>query len=289
MDNNDYKKLLDKISKMARSGEYDLENMISRSGNLVSDTQKYRNLMEDSAANELLKSTGVASPNKMNSSSIEQFIRDLSKENYGTDFDTNIRVVDDLNSLGEFDPNIKTISIKRNPDLKKMVSTGMHELGHAYDLDTDRYGSIELKEKSLDKDKQLSKLGNNKSEWSKAKIDQLGEAIQTDHHAWQPERKKSFGRSALENLVKGNKFRSLALPASVGAGLALMSGDVEAATEAAVDSVLPIGMEPTSLGPSKGSAAHKLESGTPLTEQDMTELGFTEEEKSKEINRQNKR
>ena len=84
----DYLKRLEEVAKMAKYDYMDLSDILPENNNNLSNTIRYRDLMEESAANELLKNTGVSVPDikTANRDQIEKFANDLLQENYGSDF-----------------------------------------------------------------------------------------------------------------------------------------------------------------------------------------------------------
>lgn len=288
----DYLKRLEEVAKMAKYDYMDLSDILPENNNNLSNTIRYRDLMEESAANELLKNTGVSVPDikTANRDQIEKFANDLLQENYGSDFKPNI-VIGTENS---YNPKTRTITINEDAikqnNLQKTVSNLMHEAGHEYDKKSGLWvapSKVEIDKLTPARKQALKEVGANSLQYSKhVPQEVMAEISQIGHHASIPERMKSFGRSALENLVKGKAFRSLAIPAAVGTGVALSSGDAQAGLEGAVETILPIGTDPTTSGSAKGSPEYKLESNQPLTSEDMDTLNYDDNQRSQEIDRQ---
>lgn len=274
MNQEDYIKLLEEVTKRAKQDDYDLEGLVNRTDDLVDDTYKYRDLMENAAGNIYGKNTGVNIPNLKTASrnDIERMTRDLIEENYGSDLGLNIRALDDIEGRhGFYTPSKNEITLNKKimnqGNVPESISTALHEAGHAYDKQSGLYVPSEKVEKiGKSKMSDLKDLGVSRGSQGKLRdIDEIGEILQKGHHLNLPERTKSWGRSALENLIKNRAVKSVPLigPA-IGVGAALMAGEASAG--------IPILNEADNLGSTEYSLEYKLESGDRLNNEERKRL-----------------
>ena len=248
---DDRKKILELYSQNVSKGDPFSEEFIKRSDNIYNDALDARNLAEESLAHQILKNTGVKIPDARDSiSKKEDFIQRVMGEFY-PETNHNLKIVkpDGLTRGTYLDNNIE---LADNKNIRELLSDAAHEYSHGYDDKVLGYYS-----KKLDPYKTFRELkakGINPNELDPT---HLYEMIADKHHAKIAAgiRDGSFGLGALKSMMKNGTFKAIPIigPA-IGAGLATMAGEANAAT-----SGLPILGEAESAGPVKGTPEYDIE------------------------------
>jgi hypothetical protein len=232
----------------------DVDNDIYNNGLLA------RNLSEDTLANELLKDTGISIPDdNAPISKKEDFLNRMLAERYPEFKDPNVRIGD------ESYYQKGNIFVREQPDILKQTSDLFHEGAHKFDVEDLGFQGRELSNQPLRRAKTSG------MDLKSADPTQIYEIMAKGHHARIPNLRDadSFGQGALKSYMKNGVFKALPIigPA-IGAGMAAMSGDANAA------SGLPILGEAESLGPQKGSVDDMIENPKP---------GMTSEQRKKAL------
>lgn len=242
----DRRKVLEEYAKQMKEGIPFSEDLIPDLDSDISNNALLaRNLSEDTLANEVLKNTGISIPdNNAPISKKEDFLNRMLAERYPEFKDPNVRIGDEsyYQKGGIF--------VREQPDIIKQTSDLFHEGAHKFDKEDLGFQGREISQEPLRRAKASGM--NLKS----ADPTQVYEMMAKGHHARIPNLRDadSFGQGALKSYLKIGAFKALPIigPA-IGAGIAAMSGDANAA------SGLPILGEAENLGPQKGSIDDMIE------------------------------
>jgi hypothetical protein len=256
-------KILRAIQKeYSASGDapFNIDDFISTDvKNLGTKAFEARDLYGESAAENLLRKTGVSVPDwkTASTSEKEKFFGNILAENSPL-LKQNVMVDPDLlkydkntgklvGNLGEYYPGTGLIKVSDKRDLIKSLSDFLHELGHSRDDQIENRIGIT---KEIDKTPLYKHVEDLKS--GKVKKVMGGEeaykAASNLHHLKIPGRMKEFfEKSALDSILKGNKIKSV-LPGALTAGAAAMAGS---ASDALADVVVPGGVEGVGEGSDK--------------------------------------
>lgn len=221
---DDRRKALELLAK----GKISSEKLINPNQDVLSRALESRNLTQSALAKQVLDNTGIPIPSKnAKVSQLEDFYNRLGSELYPElkKVDVNMQDLTKENANGIYYPgkDLKWIELQKgqwakNPE--QQVGTLLHELGHQYD------------------DEVLNKKGNPISEKLKLpkdmNADDAYEIISNKHHVdYIPGKREvgSFGKGALQSLMKNGTFRTVtgSLPLAGGLAAAAASGDASAA------------------------------------------------------------
>lgn len=248
---DDRRKVLELFSKQLQSGNPLMEDFIDPSQDMVDKAFDARDLAQESLANEVLKKTDVAIPGKGSTKSqVEDFYNRVLKERY-PEMEPNVQVADlakerasGMYHNGKIGLDIGRV---RDEDIRKSVSTMLHEGGHQYDEHIlDKFGKpVKFEENKIMKGIPSGRALND--------IDpaQAYEILGKKHHAQIPNlREGTFGLGALKSMLKSGTFKALpVIGTAATAAAALSSPDASAAI---ADFAIPGGLE--QLGPSNDDA-----------------------------------
>jgi hypothetical protein len=247
---NPRKKALEDFAKNVERGIPLAEDYIGKSGNIMQDALRARNLAEESLAQKVLDNTGIPIPDKTSSlSSKEDFLNRLLQEKY-PETNSTVRFKDLPGAYGEYDNGKiflnKDIASKR--DIQNLVADTLHEGAHGYD-DLKKLKSPYDFE---DFNKELRALKASGMDLKNADPAEVYELMAKKHHANIPKlREGTFGLGALKSYLKSGAFKALPVIGTAASGAAALSSPD--ASAAAGDILIPGGLE--SLSPSQEDAA----------------------------------
>jgi hypothetical protein len=243
------KKALEDFAKNVEMGEPLAEGYVGRSGDILKDALRARNLSEEALAQKVLDNTGIPIPDKMSPiSRKEDFLNRILQERY-PEIKSPIELKDMPGNVGEYFNGKISLNkdLVNNRDIVKSTSDVLHEGAHGYD-DIKNIASFD----GDDFNKELRRLKAEGFDLKNADPAQVYELMAKKHHAQIPKlREGSFGLGALKSYLKSGTFKALpVIGTAATAAAALSSPDASAA---AADLAIPGGLE--SLGPSEEDAA----------------------------------
>jgi hypothetical protein len=261
------KQLYEDIIKRMKEGSDNLEldDLIGKGNSNLDTSMNARDTLEQTLAHQYMKDTGVSVPNLKTASrgDLERYVGDILSEQNPANKNVNVKVLDDMDSLGSFDPNTNTVKVGRNAkNIEDFTGTAFHEGAHAYDKKSGLFKSTAEDVWSPEKKALLKDFGiKNSLDLSKQDSAILNEIQQAGHHATIPKfREGSFGRGGLASLIKNKSFKALPfIGPALGAAAAINSGEASAA--------IPILNEADNLGPEEGSIESIVEDPTKSYEQ----------------------
>lgn len=234
-DDKAMQRILDKIIKNAEKGEFELDPLMKRSGNIIEDTYAANNLQERALGKLALEKFKGKIPNKgSNINQIRDFAQELNDQ-YTPDVKDLLQVDPEMpGQLGEFDPRSGKIRLNPRQSANDFASTTIHEGLHSRDLKNKDYGnmkgdlepgpSLNKKLKSMAPEL-VDEAGNildpkKMRELTKsADINDLKELLLKGHHGIK--RGATIAQANLPRLLKG-------LPILGAAGAMLLSEDASA-------------------------------------------------------------
>lgn len=221
---DDRRKALELLAK----GKISTDSLINPNQSMLDKALDARDLNQSALAAKVFKDTGIPIPGRnAKASKIEDFYGQLAQERYPELKDTTIDLADlsKENARGQYFSGDKNKWIELQKDLWKKnpesaAGTLFHELGHAYDDQV-----LGQRGKPLQTNLKLP---------DSMSPEQAYEIMSNKHHTdFIPGKREvgSFGKGALESLMKNGTFRQVAagLPLVGGAAAAAMSGDAMAA------------------------------------------------------------
>jgi len=240
------KSIRDKILANARGDNYNLDDIIDRSGNIIKDVYRANNSQEDAMGQLALEQFKGRVPNKGDSRTkvhdfideiMHQFVPDskamtLMKDKFG-DPDANGMVTE-----GMFNPRLNTIQLTPTDDRSRLTSKVIHEGLHERDLRNNDYGDmVENLTSGPTFNKKISSLapelvdeaGNVLNSRSfkdiikHADLNDLKELLLKGHHGLK--RGATIARSNIPRMLKEMPL----LGATIGLGTAAYTGDSSAA------------------------------------------------------------
>jgi len=252
------KKALEDFARDVERGVPLAEDYVGKSGDVLKDALRARNLSEEALAQKVLDNTGIPIPDKTAPiSKKEDFLNRILQERY-PEIKKPIKLESMSDAAGLYKDgriilNKDTLNIK-SPE--KMTADVLHEGAHAYD----DIKKIVPEISQDDFNKELRKLKASGFDLKNADPAQVYELIAQRHHAQIPKlREGTFGLGALKSYLKSGTFKALPIIGTAAAGAAaLASPDVSAA---ALDMAIPGGLE--SLGPSVEDAIIENPQATP--------------------------
>jgi len=247
------RKALEDYAKNVELGMPQAEDYISKSGDVLNDALRARNLAEESLAQKVLDNTGIPIPDKTSPiGRKEDFLNRILQERY-PEIKNPIELKDMKDNAGEYFGGKVSLNknIMGNRDIVKLTSDVLHEGGHGYD----DIKKIITSDRTEDFNKELRRLKAEGFDLKNMDPSEVYEAMAGKHHAQIPKlREGTYGLGALKNYLKSGTFKAIPVVGpAIGAGIAAMSGDANAA------SALPILGEADSLGPEKGSEDYSIE------------------------------
>jgi hypothetical protein len=244
------RKALEEYAKNVELGMSQAEDYVGKSGDVLNDALRARNLSEEALAQKVLDNTGIPIPDtNAPVSRKEDFLNRILQERY-PEIKKPIELKTMPGSAGEYfggKISLNKDSIK-NKDLIKLTSDVLHEGGHGYD-DIKKLVTPDM---ANDFNKELRRLRAEGYDLKSMDPSEVYEAMAGKHHAKIPKlREGSYGLGALKSLAKSGKFKAIPYVGTALAGAtALSSPDASAA---AADLAVPGGLG--SLGPSEEDAA----------------------------------
>lgn len=243
------KKALEDFAKNVEMGLPLAEDYVGKSGDILKDALRARNLSEEALAQKVLDNTGIPIPDKTAPlSKKEDFLNRILQERY-PEIQSPIELKEMPGNAGEYFGGKVRLNkdLVGNRDIVKTTSDVLHEGAHGYD-DIKKIASFE----GDDFNKELRRLKAEGFDLKNADPAQIYELMAKKHHAQIPKlREGSFGLGALKSYLKSGTFKALPIIGTAAtAAAALSSPDASAA---AMDMAIPGGLE--SLGPSEEDAA----------------------------------
>lgn len=244
------RKALEEYAKNVELGMPQAEDYVNKSGDVLKDALRARNLAEESLAQKVLDNTGIPIPDKTSPvGKKEDFLNRILQERY-PEIKNPIELKDMKDNAGEYFNGKVSLNknIIGNRDVVKLTSDVLHEGGHGYD-DVKKLVTPNMTD---DFNKELRRLRAEGYDLKNMDPSEVYEAMAGKHHAQIPKlREGTYGLGALKNYLKSGTFKALpVIGTAATAAAALSSPDASAA---AMDAAIPGGLE--SLGPSEEDAA----------------------------------
>lgn len=243
------KKALEDFAKNVERGMPLAEDYVGKSGDILKDALRARNLSEEALAQKVLDNTGIPIPDKTTPiGRKEDFLNRILQERY-PEIQSPIELKEMPGNAGEYFGGKVRLNkdLVGNRDIIKSTSDVLHEGAHGYD-DIKNIASFD----GDDFNKELRRLKAEGFDLKNADPAQVYELMAKKHHAQIPKlREGSFGLGALKSYLKSGTFKALPIVGTALAGAAALSSPD--ASAAAMDMAIPGGLE--SLGPSEEDAA----------------------------------
>jgi hypothetical protein len=229
------KKALEDFAKDVEKGIPLAEDYVGRSGDVLKDALRARNLAEEALAQKVLDNTGIPIPDMTSSvSKKEDFLNRILQERY-PEIKKPIELKDMADNAGEYFNGRVSLNknLMNNRDIVKLTSDVLHEGGHGYD-DVKKLASFD----GDDFNKELRRLRAEGFDLKNADPAQVYELMAGKHHAKIPKlREGTYGLGALKSYLKSGTFKGiapmLAKGAAVGAGgLASLAAEASDAEDA---------------------------------------------------------
>lgn len=214
------KKALEDFAKDVERGIPLAEDYVGKSGDVLKDALRARNLAEEALAQKVLDNTGIPIPDMTSSvGKKEDFLNRILQERY-PEIKKPIELKDMADNAGEYFNGKVSLNknLINNRDIVKLTSDVLHEGGHGYD-DVKKLASFD----GDDFNKQLRRLRAEGFDLKNADPAQVYELMAGKHHANIPKlREGTYGLGALKSYLKSGTFKGiapmLAKGATVGAG-----------------------------------------------------------------------
>ena len=244
------RKALEEYAKNVELGMPQAEDYVSKSGDVLKDALRARNLAEESLAQKVLDNTGIPIPDKTSPvGKKEDFLNRILQERY-PEIKNPIELKDMKDNAGEYFNGKVSLNknILGNRNVVKLTSDVLHEGGHGYD-DVKKLVTPDMTD---DFNKELRRLKAEGYDLKNMDPSEVYEAMAGKHHAQIPKlREGTYGLGALKNYLKSGTFKALPIIGTAAtAAAALSSPDASAA---AMDMAIPGGLQ--SLGPSEEDAS----------------------------------
>lgn len=244
------RKALEEYAKNVELGMPQAEDYIGKSGDVLNDALRARNLSEEALAQKVLDNTGIPIPDtNAPISRKEDFLNRILQERY-PEIKKPLELKAMPGSAGEYfggKISLNKDSIK-DKDLIKLTSDVLHEGGHGYD-DIKKLVTPDM---TNDFNKELRRLRAEGYDLKNMDPSEVYEAMAGKHHVKIPKlREGTYGLGALKSLAKTGTFKALPYVGTALAGAAALSSPD--ASAAAMDMAIPGGLE--SLGPSEEDTA----------------------------------
>jgi len=214
------KKALEEYAKNVELGMPQAEEYVGKSGNVLNDALRARNLSEEALAQKVLDNTGIPIPDKTSPvGKKEDFLNRILQERY-PEIKSPIELKDMQGNAGEYFGG--KVSLNKNlmndRDIVKLTSDILHEGGHGYD-DVKKLASFD----GDDFNKELRRLRAEGFDLKNADPSEVYELMAGKHHAQIPNlREGTYGLGALKSYLKSGTFKGmapvLAKGAAIGAG-----------------------------------------------------------------------
>jgi len=242
------KKALEDFAKNVERGIPLAEDYIQKSGNVLEDALRARNLAEEALAQKVLDNTGIPIPDKTAPMSRkEDFLNRVLQERY-PEIKKPIQLKDIPGGVASYSDG--TISLNKdlfkNRDIVKATSDVLHEGGHFYD----ELKKLVTPDMVDDFNRELRKLRDSGFDLKNADPAQVYELIAQKHHSKIPNlRQGTYGLGALKSYMGSGTFKAIPIIGTAATAAAALSAPD--ASAAAADLIVPGGVE--SLGARKGS------------------------------------
>lgn len=227
---NPRKKALEDFAKDVERGIPLAEDYVGKSGDVLKDALRARNLAEEALAQKVLDNTGIPIPDMTSSvSKKEDFLNRILQERY-PEIKSPIELKDMQGNAGEYFGGKVSLNknLINNRDIVKLTSDVLHEGGHGYD-DLKKLASFD----GDDFNKELRRLRAEGIDLKNADPAQVYELMAGKHHAKIPKlREGTFGLGALKSYLKSGTFKGVGPVLAKTAGAAA-GGMASLAAEAA--------------------------------------------------------
>jgi len=224
------RKALEEYAKNVELGMPQAEDYVNKSGDVLKDALRARNLAEESLAQKVLDNTGIPIPDKTSPiGKKEDFLNRILQERY-PEIKNPIELKDMKGNAGEYFGG--KVSLNKNilgdRDVVKLTSDVLHEGGHGYD-DVKKLVTPNMTD---DFNKELRRLKAEGYDLKNMDPSEVYEAMAGKHHAQIPKlREGTYGLGALKNYLKSGTFKGVAPMLAKGVG-AVAGGALSLAAEA---------------------------------------------------------
>lgn len=247
---NPRRKALEEYAKDVELGMPQAETYIGKSGNILQDSLRARNLAEEALAQKVLDNTGIPIPDtKAPMSKKEDFLNRILQERY-SEIKNPLELKEMPGNAGEYFNGKISLNkdLIKDRGIVKLTSDVLHEGGHGYDDIKKLKNSFTVD----DFNKELRRLKAEGYDLKNIDPAEVYELMAGKHHAQIPKlREGTYGLGALKSYLKSGTFKALPIIGTAAAGAAALSSPD--ASAAAMDMAIPGGLE--SLGPSEEDAA----------------------------------
>ncbi len=211
------RKALEEYAKNVELGMPQAEDYINKSGDVLRDALRARNLSEEALAQKVLDNTGIPIPDKTSPiGKKEDFLNRILQERY-PEIKNPIELRDMKDNAGEYFGG--KVSLNKNlindRDIIKSTSDVLHEGGHGYD----DVKKLITPDSADDFNKELRRLRAEGYDLKNMDPSEVYEAVAKKHHVQIPKlREGTYGLGALKSFMKSGEFKGVTSP--LGAMLA---------------------------------------------------------------------
>ena len=224
------RKALEEYAKNVELGMSQAEDYIGKSGDVLNDALRARNLSEEALAQRVLDNTGIPIPDtNAPVSRKEDFLNRILQERY-PEIKKPIELKEMKGSAGSYLDGKVSLNkdLIKNRDAIKLTSDVLHEGGHGYD-DVKKLITPNMAD---DFNKELRRLRAEGYDLKNMDPSEVYEAMAGKHHAKIPKlREETYGLGALKSLAKSGTFKGVAPMLAKGVGAAA-GGALSLAAEA---------------------------------------------------------
>ena len=225
------RKALEDYAKDVELGIPQAEDYVGKSGDVLNDALRARNLAEEALAQKVLDNTGIPIPDKTSPiSRKEDFLNRILQERY-PEIKNPIELKSMSGNAGEYLGGKVSLNkdLIKNRDIIKLTSDVLHEGGHGYD-DAKKLVTPDMVD---DFNKELRRLRAEGYDLKNMDPSEVYEAMAGKHHAKIPKlREGTYGLGALKSYLKSGTFKGIGPVLAKTAGAAA-GGIASLAAEAA--------------------------------------------------------
>lgn len=225
------RKALEDYAKDVELGIPQAEDYVGKSGDVLNDALRARNLAEEALAQKVLDNTGIPIPDKTSPiSRKEDFLNRILQERY-PEIKNPIELKSMSGNAGEYLGGKVSLNkdLIKDRDIIKLTSDVLHEGGHGYD-DAKKLVTPDMVD---DFNKELRRLRAEGYDLKNMDPSEVYEAMAGKHHAKIPKlREGTYGLGALKSYLKSGTFKGIGPVLAKTAGAAA-GGIASLAAEAA--------------------------------------------------------
>ena len=225
------RKALEDYAKDVELGIPQAEDYVGKSGDVLNDALRARNLAEEALAQKVLDNTGIPIPDKTSPiSRKEDFLNRILQERY-PEIKNPIELKSMSGNAGEYLGGKVSLNkdLIKNRDIIKLTSDVLHEGGHGYD-DAKKLVTPDMVD---DFNKELRRLRAEGYDLKNMDPSEVYEAMAGKHHAKIPKlREGTYGLGALKSYLKSGTFKGIG-PVLANTAGAAAGGIASLAAEAA--------------------------------------------------------